>query len=136
MNAHTHDHPELTRNQALVLDVLSHAKLPLSAYAILDSLRDEGLRAPAQIYRALDTLLAYRQVHKIESLNAFVACNHSHCDRKAEAAFAICEGCGSVTEFADDALTKSIAKAAQSDGFTIQTSAIELRGMCSDCSNQ
>jgi len=135
MSKQGHDHPKLTRNQALVLDVLSQSEAPLSAYAILDNLRSEGLKAPAQVYRALDTLMASRQVHRIESLNAFVACSHSHCDTKADTAFAICETCGHVTEFSDDSLTRSIAKAARSDGFTVQASAIELRGVCGNCSS-
>ena len=44
----------LTRNQALVLDTLTRADAPLSAYTILDQLRDDGFRAPPQVYRALD----------------------------------------------------------------------------------
>src|SRR5690606_24509193 len=47
---------DLTRNQELVLGTLAHAEAPLSAYDILDRLRSEGLRAPLQVYRALDKL--------------------------------------------------------------------------------
>ena len=36
----------LTRNQSLVLEALADAKGPLTAYAILDQLRDRGMRAP------------------------------------------------------------------------------------------
>jgi len=46
--------PALTKNQTLVFDVLSHSDGPLSAYTILDKLRDHGFRAPLQVYRALD----------------------------------------------------------------------------------
>src|SRR5690606_26809964 len=58
--AHSHaDHrhelpPDLTRNQLLVLETLHRAEGPLSAYDILDRLRDAGLRAPLQVYRALE----------------------------------------------------------------------------------
>src|SRR5690606_26549261 len=47
---------ELTKNQALVLNALSRAEGPLSAYTILDRLRDDGFRAPLQVYRALEKL--------------------------------------------------------------------------------
>ena len=52
------DH-QLTRNQSLVLDALTHAEAPLSAYTILDKLRDHGFRAPLQVYRALEKLLEF-----------------------------------------------------------------------------
>ena len=54
-----HDHvwaDDLTRNQELVLGTLAHSDAPLSAYDILDRLRDDGLRAPLQVYRALEKL--------------------------------------------------------------------------------
>jgi Fur family zinc uptake transcriptional regulator len=42
-----------TRNEALVYEFLeSHGK-PASAYGILDALRQDGLKAPLQVYRAL-----------------------------------------------------------------------------------
>ena len=44
----------LTKNQEMVLGALNDAKAPMSAYAILDELRDEGFRAPPQVYRALE----------------------------------------------------------------------------------
>ena len=37
---------KLTKNQALVLNVLSNASQPLGAYAILDKLRSHGFKAP------------------------------------------------------------------------------------------
>ena len=48
----------LTKNQEMVLGALNDAKSPMSAYAILDELRDEGFRAPPQVYRALEKLVA------------------------------------------------------------------------------
>lgn len=56
MTTHHHHHAprDLTRNQTLVFDVLSKADGPLSAYTILDQLRDDGFRAPLQVYRALE----------------------------------------------------------------------------------
>src|SRR3954470_20560978 len=93
---------DLTKNQGLVLGTLEKAEGPLSAYTILDALRSDGLRAPLQVYRALDKLLAFGLVHRLESLNAFVACAHPHCHASSMMAFAICEKCGSVEEFSND----------------------------------
>ena len=55
---------------------------------------DAGLRAPLQVYRALDKLVETGLVHRLESLNAFVACAHKHCHDDCASAFAICEKCG------------------------------------------
>jgi hypothetical protein len=67
---------------------------PLSAYTILDQLRDQGFRAPLQVYRALDKLVEFGLVHRLESLNAFVACRHPDCEDHETIAFMICEKCG------------------------------------------
>jgi hypothetical protein len=49
----------------------------LGAYAVLDQLREAGFGSqPPVAYRALDFLVAHGFAHKIERLNAFVACAH------------------------------------------------------------
>ena len=62
-----------SRNELLAYDFLEDTGKPASAFEILDALRDEGLRAPLQVYRALSKLIDSGSVHRIESLNAFVA---------------------------------------------------------------
>lgn len=129
--------PKLTRNQGLVFDELTGADAPLSAYTILDRLRDEGLRAPLQVYRALDKLVAYGMVHRLESLNAFVACDHPAAESgggsHGTVAFAICEECGNVTEFAQQDVVKKLQGWARDTGFQANATVIELRGLCEDC---
>lgn len=71
------DDVKLSRNQSLVLSVLQSSDQPLSAYTILDRLRDDGLRAPLQIYRALEKLMEAGRIHRLESMNALVICCHS-----------------------------------------------------------
>ncbi len=132
--AHSHDiPPDLTRNQGLVLGALNHSPAPLSAYDILDRLRADGLRAPLQIYRALDKLVERGLAHRLESLNAFVACADSHCHRKGLIAFAICEGCGKVDEFADAVIEERLGGWASAKGFAVKQTTMEIRGRCSDC---
>lgn len=128
---------ELTRNQALVLGVLRQAAAPRSAYDILDGLRGEGFRAPLQVYRALDKLMEIGLVHRLESLNAFVACSDPH-DHEGHGrgitAFAICEDCGSVTEFHDDAIEGRLSAWQRSEQFKPEKTTIEIRGHCRACS--
>jgi Fur family zinc uptake transcriptional regulator len=135
MTKHAHTGIDLTKNQALVMTALSQAKGPLSAYAILDELRDHGFRAPLQVYRALDKLMNVGLVHRLESLNAFVACQLPSCgDRNVEAVvFAICERCGSVQELVSNSLVKAVKSVAHETGFSLSRSVIELRGMCASC---
>jgi Fur family zinc uptake transcriptional regulator len=129
----THNHQELTKNQSLVFGALSEAEGPLSAYSILDQLREEGFRAPLQVYRALDKLLEFGMVHRLESLNAFIACSHPECESHGTMAFAICETCGNVAEFADDAIAGHLRNWARGEGFRLNKTIIELRGMCAAC---
>lgn len=131
-----HDHvwaDDLTRNQELVLGTLAHSDAPLSAYDILDRLRDEGLRAPLQIYRALEKLTERGLAHRLESLNAFVCCSDAHCHAKGSIAFAICEGCGKVEEFAEPDVVKRLEDWSNKAGFVPSRMTIELRGMCKGC---
>lgn len=133
MNEHVHATSELTKNQALVMGALSQSDSPLSAYTILDQLRDDGFRAPLQVYRALDKLVEFGLVHRLESLNAFVACRHPGCDAHQTIAFMICETCGQVNEISDPSLAERLKKLASKAGFALKKSTVELRGLCSNC---
>lgn len=134
MAHHDHAPAGLTRNQDLVYGALSRAQGPMSAYAILDELRDDGFRAPLQVYRALERLQALGLVHRLESLNAFVACCHPDCEEDGTVAFAICEQCGHVAEFTDAGLKKHLGAWASENGFRPRKTAIEIRGTCAACS--
>ncbi|PZU19044.1 MAG: transcriptional repressor [Shinella sp.] len=131
-------HPEtrkLTRNQQLVLSTLEGSAQPLSAYNILDRLRDKGLKAPLQVYRALDRLMGAGLVHRLESMNAFVICCHSrdgHIHPRITA-FEICEACGKVSEFHDERVEDALLRRARLDGFKVRNTSIEMQGICREC---
>lgn len=127
---------DLTPNQELVLGTLAHAESPLSAYEILDRLRAEGLRAPLQVYRALDKLMARGLAHRLESLNAFVCCAGEECHQTGTTAFAICESCGHVEEFAEARAEKRLVAWSEAAGFAPRRMTIELRGLCKDCAGR
>jgi len=127
--------PALTKNQALVFEVLEKADGPLSAYTILDKLRDHGFRAPLQVYRALEKLLEYGVVHRLESINAFVACAHpdQNCHSHGIVAFAICESCGHVMEFHDHEVDRRLMDWTRGKKFKAEKTTIEIRGLCEAC---
>jgi len=135
MKNHVHSDATLTENQSLVINTLSKAKSPLSAYTILDELREDGFKAPLQVYRALDKLIEFGLVHRLESLNAFVACQHPACNAQKRKAvmFTICKTCGNVQELMNETLQTTVTSLAKEIQFTLGESVIELRGICSNC---
>mgnify|MGYP001167778669 CR=1 FL=1 len=125
--------PGLTKNQTLVMEVLNSAVGPLRAYAILDQLRGKGFRAPLQVYRALDKLSDRGMVHRIESINAFIACRHLSNKSHGTVAFTICDTCGEVAEIFDGAFHEGLNNLAETIGFTQKKSTVELIGHCKHC---
>jgi Fur family zinc uptake transcriptional regulator len=126
---------ELTKNQRLVLAALSRAGTPLSAYQILDQLRDDGFRAPLQVYRALDQLRGLGVVHRLESMNAFVACAHAdgHPHHGEPIGFTICERCGAVSEIHDADFRAFVDGISARSGFRPKKTTVEIRGICAEC---
>lgn len=124
-----------------IMSALAEAPRPLSAYDLLDRLRPTGVAAPLTVYRALDKLIASGQVHRIESLNAFVACregehHHAHDDdhlTRRAVAFTICDRCGAVDEFVDAAVFEHLDAGLATRSFHPRASAIEVHGLCGAC---
>ena len=123
----------LTRNETLVLTVLRETASPQTAYQLLDRLRGDGLKAPLQVYRALRSLSERHLVHRLESLNAFMACNHHHGDHHHAAVFLICQTCGRVSEATDPALDEALVGLARRNDFALHDAAVEMRGLCAEC---
>lgn len=114
-----------------VLRILQTSGRALGAYQILAELQNDGMSAPPQVYRALDRLCADGHVHRIESLNAFVACDqHGHED---DVGFAICESCAAVSELPLDAIEDDMRKRTAALGFAVNRTRVELIGLCADC---
>lgn len=129
---------KLTANQAAVMTCLETSSRAMTAYDILDEVRDAGIRAPVQVYRALERLMESGLVHRIESMNAFVACAHTHegdhvHGHSETVAFAICDDCGSVSEIPVPKAAKTIGAITGDSGFVTERTVVELRGHCAPC---
>jgi len=124
---------KLTKNQQVVLDALRDSDEPLSAYQILDkdAVRSKGLKAPLTIYRALEKLTEAHLVHRIESLNAFVACDLE--EHTEPAAFMICQDCKHIIEVGSQSLQRSVKKKAAEQGFEVEHMHVEVTGRCRNC---
>ncbi|NIZ10755.1 transcriptional repressor [Pseudooceanicola sp. HF7] len=115
-----------------VLEILLEKHQALGAYDILDVLRTEGLGSqPPVAYRALDFLVKHGFAHRIERLNAFVACAHP--GESHSPAFLICRKCDKVAEAEADPASDMLGRSAASVGFLIERAVVEAEGLCPDC---
>lgn len=125
----------ITPKQKRVLDALTQAAQPVSAYFLLDKLREEGFKAPPQIYRALDKLVGLGLAHRVDSLNAFVACTGDHADACHQlSAFVICSECGQTCEISAQGIREEVAAMAKAQQFSLTNAKIEMLGRCASCS--
>ncbi len=115
-----------------VLEILLQEHRALGAYAILDRLREEGFGSqPPIAYRALEFLVDNGFVHKIERLNAFVACAHP--GENHSPAFMICRLCDAVAEAHATPARGTLGSAAKATGFRIEKTVVEAEGVCPSC---
>ncbi|QDA56634.1 transcriptional repressor [Thermomonas aquatica] len=125
----------LTAIRARVLSLVAAAGKPIKAYDLLEQVRDgegAGAAAPPTVYRALDFLLANGFIHKLESINAFVACHHPN-SAQHSVPFLICDRCHSATELEDASIVASLDSAARALGFAPQAQTLEVHGLCAKC---
>ena len=109
----------LTEPRRRVLELLLQSRGPVKAYDLMAGFGPDG--APAK--------------HRIESLNAYVACNHAPSgggDRTHAAAFLICECCGAAQEVHAPPLGELKGLAA-SAGYAVHTLMVEAHGLCAVC---
>ena len=130
----------LTPVRARVLGLIADAGMPVKAYDLLEMLKpsgaqDEGVgaAAPPTVYRALDFLLANGFIHKLESVNAFVACHHPNTAQHS-VPFLICDRCHSAVELEDRAVVAALDERARALGFMPQAQTLEVHGLCARCS--
>jgi len=126
----------LTKNQQIVLDLVERSSEPLKAYSILFNVQKKGLKAPLQVYRALDKLVEIGKIHKVESRNAFVACKNSSCQVSKATAFSICENCEKVTEINNSKLSKYLSNFEDNSGMKYSKYNLEFFGLCKKCKNK
>lgn len=123
---------QLTPVRRRVLEMLLNEHRALGAYDILDKLRNEGLGSqPPVAYRALDFLVTHGFAHKIERLNAFVACAHPGEDH--DPAFLICRKCDAIAETQTKTAQGQLGSNAKRAGFQIERAIIEAEGVCPNC---
>lgn len=116
-----------------VLGIIDTASKPLTAYEILDALGQYIKNPkPPTVYRALEALSEYGFIHRIESLNAYLACHENH--RHNGSQFLICDNCRNVQEIHLCSIPDSLQKQALAKDFAVRYWNVELHGLCAACS--
>lgn len=128
-----HHAPDLTPNRQLVLDVLAESNRAVSAYDVLQLLRDKNVSwQPPTVYRALNYLAEVGLVHYIQSIQKYMACHHQHCGRVTQ--LLICNQCGLVQEVPiAESLVEALEQQAADHQFKMIPQFIELQGICQTC---
>jgi len=124
----------LTPIRAYVLGLIARAGRPLKAYDLLDQVREgggPGAAAPPTVYRSLDFLLGNGFIHKLESVNAFIACCHPTLPHSAP--FLICDQCHDAIELEDVNIGAQLAARALALGFVPRSQTLEVHGVCARC---
>lgn len=120
---------QLTPVRRRVLEILLESHAAMGAYDVLARLDAEGLGSkPPVAYRALAFLVEQGFVHRIERLNAFIACAHPGAPHAP--AFMICRSCGTVAEAQANA---AMDQTAAQSGFQVEQTVIEAEGLCPSC---
>lgn len=125
----------LTPIRARVLQLIAEVGKPIKAYDLLEKVREQkgvGADAPPTVYRALDFLMANGFVHKLESVNAFVACHHPN-SAQHSVPFLICDRCHSAVELEDVEVVSQLEERAKALGFKPQAQTLEVHGLCARC---
>ncbi|HRY24597.1 MAG: transcriptional repressor [Geminicoccaceae bacterium] len=122
----------LTPLRRRVFEIVLAADRPIGAYDVLDMLAAErGRVAPPTVYRSLDFLVGQGLVHKVLSVNGFVAC--SAAARPHDAQLFICGSCGSSVEVARQLRAGLIEEEAEALDFAIESVVLEVHGRCHAC---
>jgi Fur family zinc uptake transcriptional regulator len=114
-------------DRALV-DLLTQAPAPLSAYDLAAGLRKGGRNmAVMSIYRALDRLCARDMVEKVQTLAAYRIKDVS------DSILTICTSCGRTRPLPAGALRAALHAEIDQAGFSLRFLAIEAAGLCVHC---
>ena len=122
----------LTELRRRTLQLIWRAHRAVKAYDLLAQLGGSGKPVkPTTVYRALEFLLSEGLIHRVESMNAFVACSapaESH-----ESVLLLCEACGFVEEITVPELGRVITRCVSATDFVLSRAVVEVRGHCGPC---
>lgn len=116
-----------------VYDLLAASERALKAYELIWLLANERGRPaqPPTVYRALKRLIDLGLAHRVESLNAYVACRKP--PGAHEPVFFICDVCGSVAELDAADVDQTLRAALETQRFEANRISLDVHGACAQC---
>ena len=125
----------LTPIRAHVLGLIAEADQPITTSDLLDRVREckgPGAAGPPTVSRALAFLRANGFIHKLQSVNAFVACHHPSTAQHS-VPFLICDTCHAAVELEDSKIVAALDARARGLGFRPRAQTLEVHGTCAAC---
>lgn len=122
----------VTRARRQVIAILASADRALSPYALLEALVEQRPDV-VTVYRILELLEHLGLVHRVHSLNGYVACTRlagGGCHHPL-----ICIRCGRIAECQGEGLHELEARLA-GDGWEVTGHVLEIQGVCPSCRAQ
>jgi Fur family zinc uptake transcriptional regulator len=122
----------LTPIRAEALKQIAGAGKPIKAYDLLERMRGgPGASAPPTVYRALDFLLEHGFIHRLVSINAFLACHHPLAGHVVP--ILICKTCERAQELEDESIASGLYALASAQRFEPSSAYLEVLGLCARC---
>jgi Fur family transcriptional regulator, ferric uptake regulator len=120
-----------------VLELLERQSCALTAVEIEDALRSRSGRAVsrASVYRILDELERLRLAQRVETGQAMVRYERVH-EHSEHHHHLVCDSCGLVMPFSDDALEQAIDKLSARVPLAVSEHEIVLHGSCRECAER
>jgi len=117
-----------------LLELLAAQTCALTALEIEDALRAGGRRVSrASVYRILDELEGLRLVSRVETGQAMVRYERAHDPHGGHHHHLVCDSCGLVMPFSDDALERAIDELSGRVPLVVAEHEIVLHGACRAC---
>lgn len=119
--------------RSAVIELLGEQGGCLDAEAVAERLRKRGRKVgTASVYRALALLSEMRLLQRVALANSpdrfeliLAGGEHHH--------HLVCERCGAMVAFSDDALERAVEQIGDRSPFTVETHEITLHGLCETC---
>jgi Fur family zinc uptake transcriptional regulator len=124
----------LTNLRRRLMGLLLKAGKPVKAYDLIEQSAVLGRRlTPATVYRVLDFLMENGLVHKVNAINAFVACTEQDGALDHQPLILVCPTCQKTTEINDPDLSIMVFEKLNDLGYALKRGSIEIHGHCGLC---
>ena len=110
-------------------------KKPVSAYDLIERLEKRQGRkiAPLTVYRHLNFLIQVGLVHRLESTQSYLVCDHPEQVHQHDSQYLLCSSCGRAHELESKKLSSLLGRISNQHGFQPQAAIVEVKGLCGDC---